>query len=172
MSVIRASRPTVLRLAVLATALALLTACAGGPVPPAAVESRAAARVSAPAPTSPDKVTVAFEPFTGAPGNIADDLARKIGNEARVQNLKLVRRVGAPATYRVKGYLAASGDQSSTTMFYVFDVVDTSDTRVHRIVGQESAPGSSGDPWSGPNSDTLERAARRAVTELVAWIRR
>ena len=68
--------------------------------------------------------------------------------------------------------LAASGDQSSTTMFYVFDVVDASDTRVHRIVGQESAPGSSGDPWSGPNSDTLERAARRAVTELVAWIRR
>jgi hypothetical protein len=51
-------------------------------------------------------------------------------------------------------------------------VVDASDTRVHRIVGQESAPGSSGDPWSGPNSDTLERAARRAVTELVAWIRR
>ena len=68
--------------------------------------------------------------------------------------------------------LSASGDQSSTTLFYVFDVVDSNGARVHRIVGQESAPGSSGDPWSGPNSDTLERAARRAVTELVAWIRR
>lgn len=172
MSPTRHSRPPLLRAAVLTAALLALAACAGEPVPPSFVEQRPAPQPSAPAPTSPDQVTVAFEAFTGAPGNIADTLSRNIGNEARAQNLRLVRRVGAPATYRVKGYLSASGDQSATTMFYVFDVVDAAGTRVHRIVGQEAAPGSSGDPWSGPDRDTLDRAARRAVSELAAWIRR
>lgn len=170
MSVTRPKRPTVLRMTVLSTAMLALAACAGNQVPPAYV-SPGSTTASAPAVADPQKVTVAFEPFTGAPGNIADELSRAIGTEARKQDLKLVRRVGAPATFRVNGYLSASGDQSSTTMFYVLDVVDSGGNRVHRIVGQETAPGSSGDPWAGPNSDTLSRAARRAVTELAAWIR-
>lgn len=172
MNVLPTFRKTVLRGALPALAL-LLSACAGDPLPPAYVSENSAPTSSAPAPSVPaDQATVAFEPFTGAPGNIADALSRQIGNEARSQNLRLVRRVGAPATYRINGYLSASGDQSSTTLFYVFDVVDSAGNRLHRILGQESAPGSSGDPWSGVDDDALNRAARRSVAELAAWIRR
>ncbi|MCA1299282.1 hypothetical protein [Stappia indica] len=170
MSVFAPSRQRLPRTALLIAAF-LLTACAGDPVPPGLVSDNTAPVASAPR-VSPDKVTVAFEPFTGAPGNIADSLSRRIGSEAVAQNLTLVRRVGAPATYRINGYLTATGDQSSTTMFYVFDVVDANGRRVHRILGQEDAPGASGDPWAGVDDETLERAAKRAVAELKAWIRR
>ncbi|MBC2860620.1 hypothetical protein H7H34_16355 [Stappia sp. 28M-7] len=151
----------------------LLAACAGNPVPPAYVSDTRTQASATPVPSVPaDQATFAFEPFTGAPGNIADALSRQIGAEARNQNLRLVRRVGAPATYRINGYLSASGDQSQTTLFYVFDVVDAGGNRLTRIVGQESAPGSSGDPWSGIDDEALNRAARRSIAELAAWLRR
>ncbi|WP_029059091.1 hypothetical protein [Stappia stellulata] len=171
MSVTRSNRATVMRAAVLLAAL-ILSACAGDPVPPGLVSENAAPAARAAPPVDPQQVTIAFEPFTGAPGNISDALSRRIGNEALAQNLNLVRRVGAPATYRINGYLSASGDQSSTTLFYVFDVVDKNGARVHRIIGQESAGSSAGDPWAGIDSEALDRAARRSVTELSAWLRR
>ena len=172
MNAFHSTRKTVLRAAVPALAL-LLAACAGNPAPPAYVSDTRSRPAAVPVPSVPaDQATFAFEPFTGAPGNIADALSRQIGAESRNQNLRLVRRVGAPATYRINGYLSASGDQSQTTLFYVFDIVDAGGNRLHRILGQESAPGSSGDPWSGIDDDALNRAARRSVAELVAWLRR
>lgn len=172
MNAFHSTRKTVLRAAVPALAL-LLAACAGNPAPPAYVSNSRSQPATVPVPSVPaDQATFAFEPFTGAPGNIADALSRQIGAESRNQNLRLVRRVGAPATYRINGYLSASGDQSQTTLFYVFDIVDAGGNRLHRILGQESAPGSSGDPWSGIDDDALNRAARRSVAELAAWLRR
>jgi len=168
-------RPPVFRTAALAAALAL-GACAGEPLPPGMVADGAGStgpQASAPAPSvNPAEATIAFDPFTGAPGNIADALSRRIGAEARARNLRLVRRVGAPATYRVNGYLSASGDQSSTTLFYVFDVIDAQGNRAHRILGQEASAGAAGDPWAGIETETIDRAARRAVADLAAWLNR
>ena len=111
MNAFHSTRKTVLRAAVPALAL-LLAACAGDPTPPAYVSGSRSQPAAVPVPSVPaDQATFAFEPFTGAPGNIADALSRQIGAEARNQNLRLVRRVGAPASYRINGYLSASGDQ-------------------------------------------------------------
>ena len=162
---------TLARAAIFAGVLAL-GACAGEPLPPSAVGERSTPAPQLAAPVDPRQATFAFEPFTGAPGNIADALSQEIGAQARAQNLRLVRRVGAPASYRVNGYLSASGDQSSTTMFYVLDVVDANGNRVHRVLGQEASSGSSGDPWAGVDEDTIRRAARRSVADLAAWLRR
>ncbi|MBA5775755.1 hypothetical protein H2509_01295 [Stappia sp. F7233] len=151
----------------------LVAACANDTTPPGKIVSQTAATrgavISTPPTVAPDKISYAFEPFTGAPGNIADELSGYLGNEAHAQGLTLVRRIGAPATYRINGYLSATGDSSSITLFYVFDVVDNAGNRVHRIVGQESAPGSAGDPWSGIDSETLRRTAQRAIASLRAW---
>ncbi|WP_210260129.1 hypothetical protein [Hongsoonwoonella zoysiae] len=156
-------------LACVAAAALVLSACANTTPPGEIGSSTRGPVISDPPQVAPEKTSYAFEPFTGAPGNIADSLASDIGTEARAQGLTLVRRVGAPATYRVNGYLSATGDQSSVTLFYVFDVVDNAGNRVHRIVGQESAEGTSGDPWSGIDGDTLTRTAKRTVAALRAW---
>ncbi|WP_242390335.1 hypothetical protein [Polymorphum gilvum] len=125
----------------------------------------------APAPAVPAaQATFAFEPFTGAPGNIADDLSRAIGTKARVEGLTLVRRVGADASYRVKGYLSATGDPSASAIFYVFDIFDANGVRMNRITGTEAAPGVNGDPWESADSDTLDRIAARAVLAIKAWL--
>lgn len=158
-----------------ATVAALaLASCQQLPEPPQAIGpyTGPANSTAAAPPATPSQATFAFEPFTGAPGNIADNLSRAIGKEAQSQGLKLVRRVGAPATFRVNGYLSATGEPSSATVFYVFDVVDTSGQRVKRISGQETVSGRKGDPWQAINSTTLDRIANRSVVQLVAWLNR
>ncbi|MEW5423720.1 hypothetical protein [Amorphus sp. 3PC139-8] len=125
---------------------------------------------SATAPVSKQDVTFAFEPFTGMPGNIADTLAQQIADEAAIHNLQLVKRVGAPATYRVKGFLSAVSSDNAANIVYVFDVFTAEGTRLHRITGHESAGITSGDPWSGVNEDALNNIAIDVVGELDAWL--
>ncbi|MBO6757428.1 MAG: hypothetical protein JJ902_13945 [Roseibium sp.] len=152
--------------------VATLAACQGSPQPPGSIGQRPTPVAVTGPETDPSRVTFAFEPFTGAPGNIADDLSEDIGAEARRQGLTLVRRVGAAATYRINGYLSATGDRSSATVFYVFDIVDNSGRRVKRVSGTETTSGSQGDPWEAVDSATLSRIANRSVVEISAWLNR
>ncbi|WP_417686475.1 hypothetical protein [Roseibium sp.] len=149
-----------------------LAACQGMPEPPAAIGTPAPTAQSLAPVTADGQATFAFEPFTGAPGNIADELSRALGSEARSQGLVLVRRVGAPSTYRVNGYLSASGEPSSATVFYVFDIVDNTGQRLKRISGTERISGASGDPWQGADSGALNRIASRTTVEMAAWLNR
>lgn len=150
-----------------------LAACQGLPEPPAPLGAPSPEQApAAPPPATPSESTFAFDPFTGAPGNLADDLSRYIGIEAQKQGLLLVRRVGAAANYRVKGYLSATGEPSSATVFYVFDIVGPSGTRLKRISGNETVAGTKGDPWQAIDSATLQRIANRSVVEISAWLNR
>ncbi|MTI43629.1 hypothetical protein JM93_02855 [Roseibium hamelinense] len=148
-----------------------LAACQSSPQPPSSVgPGGPVPTVAPPATVRAEDATFAFEPFTGAPGNIADELSESIGEQARRQGLTLVRRVGAQATYRVNGYLSAAGEPSSATVFYVFDVVDSSGRRLKRISGTERTSGTAGDPWQAVDGRTLDRIANRSVVELEAWL--
>lgn len=122
------------------------------------------------APVSKETVTVAFEPFTGMPGNIADSLATEIATQAKANNIKLVQRVGAPATYRVKGFLSAISSDNAANVVYVFDVFDASGKRLHRISGERQAGVSSGDPWSGVATAQLTLVATDVIFQLDVWL--
>ncbi|WP_068315262.1 hypothetical protein [Polycladidibacter hongkongensis] len=153
-----------------ALALALaLAACADNPLPRADI-SGMIENQSTPPTVPADRATIAFEQFSGIPGNEADALARLIAERANVAKLNLVRRIGAPATYRVQGHLSASGFKNTSTIHYVFDVYDSSGKRVHRIEGQELTKGNPGDPWGSIESGALKRVAARTVAALDAWL--
>ncbi|WP_106754265.1 hypothetical protein [Pannonibacter carbonis] len=156
-----------------AALLLLVAACGPSPQPPRPVTAPAP---SATAPTTPapyvasEQATFAFEPFIGAPGNVADDLSRQIGTRARDEGLTLVRRIDLQATFRVKGYLSATGSPASSALFYVFDVFDAHGLRVTRISGSELTQGVSGDPWRSADNDALKRIAATSVMQLKAWL--
>ncbi|QFS98455.1 hypothetical protein FIV06_13590 [Labrenzia sp. THAF191b] len=149
-----------------------LAACQAAPQPPTPISTTVTAPTIAGQVDPEEGITFAFEPFTGAPGNIADELSEMIGSEARKQGITLVRRTGAAATYRVNGYLSATGQPSNGTVFYVFDIVDSSGRRVKRISGTEDTGGASGDPWQAVSSGTLSRIANRSMVEIKAWLNR
>ncbi len=157
-------------------ALPLMLAGCGGITPPDFVgvpqqpATSQSASYAAPVPAS--EASFAFDPFSGAPGNTIDKLSRRIGEEARKENLTLVRRVGARATYRVKGHLSAVGSNTASTILYVFDVYDASGRRLHRFSGQETSDATSADPWAGVSSESLDLVATRTVLALKAWLTR
>ncbi|AXS42701.1 hypothetical protein D1F64_17345 [Breoghania sp. L-A4] len=159
-----------------ALAVPLMLAACGGVTPPEFVggsrQSAAVQSGSYAAPVPANEASFAFDPFSGAPGNTLDDLSRKIGEAASKEGLTLVRRAGARATYRVKGHLSAVGDNTASTILYVFDVYDGSGRRVHRFSGQETSNATSADPWAGISGETLNLIATRTVLALKAWLTR
>lgn len=152
--------------------LAGLAACQGTPQPPSSIGAPVSPVSNSAPSTQPGEITFAFEPFTGAPGNVADELSELIGREAREQGITLVRRIGASATYRVNGFLSATGQPSTGTVFYVFDIVDGSGRRLKRVSGTEDTGGTSGDPWKSVSTGTLSRIANRSLVEIKAWLNR
>jgi len=153
--------------AIAALGLAVLAGCAGGP------------DSVVPTLTPPDDDTVLapgetvsfrLEPFSGAPGNLTDDLTRIIGTVAEKQKLKLIRRPTEEAVYRIRGNLSAVGDDSGTTVIYVFSVYNRNRRLVHQIHGQEVSKGSRGDPWAGVQNDALHNIAIRTVDALKAFV--
>jgi hypothetical protein len=91
--------------------------------------------------------TVRFLPIIGAPVQASrhSRAARRRGPLARPVDQELDRH---SSDYILKGYLSAFSDGGKVTVVYVWDVLDSTGGRLHRIQGQESVPTAA--PTPGP----------------------
>lgn len=117
----------------------------------------------------PSGSSVQFAPVIGATPQALAALSRGLTSRAAARGLNITQ---GSAPYLMKGYFSAMADGSATSVIYVWDVMDGSGNRVHRIQGQEKAAGSSGDGWSSVNDATMEAIAAKTVDELANWISR
>lgn len=140
----------------------------GGPTVAAPPE----ATMPAPPPIPASQASFRFEQMLGVPTNAADTLAAALGNAARARGLTLVRRGDPTASYRVLGYLSASGDADGTQIVFVWDIFDAEGRRLTRLTGTQAAGGASGDPWAGVSSEELEAVAAHTVEMMYAWANR
>ncbi|NDV85638.1 hypothetical protein GTW51_02880 [Aurantimonas aggregata] len=144
------------------------------PAPPPAqsVQMAAVPPPAAPASASGSLASreIQFLPLTGAPEDKAVMLARSLSDSAATAGVE-IRPAGGPATpVRLKGYFSAFNDGSSTTLVYVWDVLDPNDQRIHRIQGQESVPGTSSDPWADIGQAQLDAVADRTLRDAAALV--
>ncbi|MEH6718233.1 MAG: hypothetical protein V7704_05050 [Aurantimonas endophytica] len=141
------------------------------PAPPPAQPVQVAAVPPAPPPANAmASREIQFLPLTGAPEDKAVTLARSLSDSAATAGVE-IRPAGGPATpVRLKGYFSAFNDGSSTTLVYVWDVLDPGDQRIHRIQGQESVPGTSSDPWADIGQAQLDAVAARTLREAAALV--
>lgn len=112
---------------------------------------------------------VAFLPVSGAPQSAVASLAGALRNAAQSNAIPVVVSVQQGATYQLKGYFSARNDNSGTLVVYVWDVLDASGRRVHRISGQERGAAAKGDPWSGVTPEILARVANATMASLRTW---
>ncbi|MCH5376043.1 MAG: hypothetical protein JJ992_18900 [Planctomycetes bacterium] len=118
----------------------------------------------------PKSDPVAFLPVTGAPQSVVARLASSMRSAAKSNALPIVGSIDQGAKYQIKGYFSALNDRSGTTLVYVWDILDRSGARVHRISGQVKGPASNGDPWNAVSSDMIGNVANSTVAELNKWI--
>ena len=62
----------------------------------------------------------------------------------------------------------ASPEGGSTTIYYVWDVMDAAGNRVHRFSGQQKVDGGQG--WSSVDEAALNAIADKTATDFAAWI--
>ncbi len=126
--------------------------------PPAAMPASATAAVR----TAGE---IQFLPLVGAPRDKAELLARALSDTAAAQGLRIRPASESVADVRLKGYFSAFNDGSTTTLVYVWDVLDANDQRIKRIQGQEAIPGKTDDPWAAVDLTTFEAVAKRTLNE-------
>lgn len=111
-----------------------------------------------------------FLPFEGAPQSKASSLTRLLNSSAQTDGLTILPATRAGAKYRVKGYFSALNDGNGTLLVYVWDVVDGSGKRLHRINGRERTGTSKTDPWQAITDAEIERVANTTTSRLKTWV--
>jgi hypothetical protein len=121
-------------------------------------------------PAAGSTLRMEFAPVVGATLAAATPLSRRLSQLAAERGIEIVSGAAAPGDYLVKGYLSAIADGNDTIVIFVWDVVDATGTRLHRIQGQERVAARAGaDPWLSVPNATMEQIAARTITEIESW---
>lgn len=144
---------------------------ASSPVQPPAQATGAATTPATPARTAslkPGNLHIA--PIVGAPVSVVTPLTHRMSDDARAKGIKLAGSNDPSAAYVMKGYFSALSEDNQTTVLYVWDVLDASGNRLHRIQGQEKVPGASEDSWSVVKPAAMQAIADRTMQEYSSWL--
>jgi len=134
-----------------------------------AVPPQSPAQTQAALPAGQVRGQIRFMPVIGAPVNAVTPLSRQLAVEARNRGLAILSASDPGGDHVLKGYFSADNFNGQTTVFYVWDILDSAGTRLNRIQGQEVFPGGSGDPWASVPADVMERIATRTMADYTAW---
>ena len=113
--------------------------------------------------------TIRFLPIIGAPVEAVTPLSKRLGADARSSGLTIRSASDNSTKYILKGYFSAMNDNGKTTVVYVWDVLDGSGARLHRIQGQETVAGTASDPWTVVPARTMEGIAQKTIRQYLDW---
>ncbi|OYR12869.1 putative lipoprotein [Brucella rhizosphaerae] len=116
----------------------------------------------------PGKLYIA--PIIGAPVSVVTPLTHRINDDARAKSIELAGANGTDAAYVMKGYFSVLSEDNQTTVLYVWDVMDASGNRLHRIQGQEKVPGASADSWSIVPPSAMQSIADKTMQQYSTWL--
>lgn len=155
-------------------AVAPATPAAGAAQPAATTPTGTAPATGAPAAPQrsaslkPGKLHIA--PIVGAPVNVVTPLTHRINDDAKAKGIELAGNNDPSAAYVMKGYFSVLSEDNQTTVLYVWDVLDASGNRLHRIQGQEKVPGAAADSWSVVPASAMQAIADRTMQEYSTWL--
>ncbi len=136
-----------------------------GTTPPATTTPVAPQRSAA---LKPGKLHIA--PIVGAPVNVVTPLTHRMNDDAKTKGIELAGNNDPSAAYVMKGYFSVLSEDNQTTVLYVWDVLDASGNRLHRIQGQEKVPGAAADSWSVVPASAMQAIADRTMQEYSTWL--
>lgn len=116
----------------------------------------------------PGKLHIA--PIVGAPVNVVTPLTHRINDDAKAKGIELAGNNDPSAAYVMKGYFSVLSEDNQTTVLYVWDVLDASGNRLHRIQGQEKVQGAAADSWSVVPASAMQAIADRTIQEYSTWL--
>lgn len=113
---------------------------------------------------------VQFAPAIGVSAEAVPTLSARLRARAGQRGIAVAPSNDPSTTHVMKGYFSAFTDGGETTVIYVWDVLDGSGNRLHRIQGQQKQIGSTGEGWAAVTAPTMEAIADRTIDELAVWL--
>ncbi|AWI57997.1 hypothetical protein AB395_00002345 [Sinorhizobium fredii CCBAU 45436] len=126
---------------------------------------------AAPAPSATGAGGIRFLPIIGAPVQAVTPLSKQLGASARAQGLTIRSSTDTTSDHILKGYFSALNDGGKTTVVYVWDILDGSGNRLHRIQGQDTVEASAAEPWSAIPPQTMQAIAEKTIDAYLEWRR-
>lgn len=115
--------------------------------------------------------TVSYRPALGPPEAVNASLTRELNVAALEQGIALVVDANVTADITLRGYVSALRKGPQVALAYVWDLVDASGQRVHRIAGEETIPVQAADPWTAVTPDVARAFALKTMGEIGQWVR-
>jgi hypothetical protein len=115
------------------------------------------------------KTHIQFAPIIGAPEQLVGPLSQQLAADAKADGISIVPGKTAGATHILKGYFSAFSEGQKTTVVYVWDVLDPSGNRLHRIEGQEVTTGS-GSGWTAVSQAVMQKIADDTIRQFASWL--
>jgi ABC-type uncharacterized transport system substrate-binding protein len=111
-----------------------------------------------------------FAPIIGAPVEKVTPLSRELTAAAKARGLTIVPSADTSPSQILKGYFSLLNENGQVTVVYVFDVLDSSGNRLHRIQGQESTAASSATAsWESVPDAVMVKIADATIASFIAW---
>jgi hypothetical protein len=111
---------------------------------------------------------IQFAPIVGSTADAVTPLTQRLAERARERGIGLAGRSG-DATHILKGYFSAISEGRATTVIYVWDVLDPSGNRLHRIQGQAKVDGK-GEGWPAVTPASMRDIADRTIDDFAQWL--
>lgn len=105
-------------------------------------------------------------PVIGPPQQAAASLGERLAARARQKGIEM-GGAGTP-THVLRGYFSQLEDGNTTTVVYVWDVLDPAGNRLHRMQGQVKAKGKGG--WSAVPAALMQSIADHTIDEFAQWL--
>ena len=116
-----------------------------------------------------DDVSLRFDPVVGAASAATAPLSARLAMRAQETGIAIAPQEGS-ASMTMKGFFSAITDNGTTTVIYVWDVIDPEGNRLHRIQGQQPAPAGGSQGWDAVTDATMQAIADETMNQLVAWL--
>ena len=113
--------------------------------------------------------TIRFLPIIGAPVEVVTPLSKQLGAEARSHGLTIKAASDTSSQHILKGYFSTLNDGGKTTVVYVWDVLDATGNRLHRIQGQDTVDATAADLWSVVPPQTMQAIATKTIGAYLSW---
>lgn len=109
----------------------------------------------------------------GADQQFTQTMVRQLNQTAIARNVALVVDADVPCDYTLRGYMFTQREASGLKLFYFWDVIDKSGTRINRIEGDEPAGSGSatGDSWAAIPPAITVAIADKTITALLTSIK-
>lgn len=112
---------------------------------------------------------IRFTPVIGAPVSAIRPLSEELEKSALRHGVVIRNTADKPVDNILRGYFSASGRGSHTELVYMWDILDSSGTLLHRLQGTLELPGGSGKPWDSVPEATMRDVARKTISAYLAW---